>query len=363
MDIDLMDSSTQKNLKELASSLYFTIALLKECNYKCAYCYPFGQNKVVGTNMSFGEAKGVLDAATEVGFNKIKFTGGEPTLVPWFSDLFEYAITLNDKLSITVITNGSNLSRHIDLFEKYKNNLSLQFSLDSINDSNKKHGLFKILTSEVNKNLSELSKRGIKTRINMVITQDNKGEIFDIIDVASKFGFSIKLFNLFYQNEYIATHTRYKISDGSYKSAEDYWKSKYFNLNEIIPELKSRSSQQIVHYEGDGKFGISYGFIINNVDVLIADTTKGAYYQNEICQKTCKYFRTFCEKGFYNPHVSANLTLYPDDCYNSELRKDLKGMTHIQKVSAIRELLSLFSDVSFVPRPINPIFNLLNQTR
>jgi hypothetical protein len=183
-----------------------------------------------------------------------------------------------------------------------------------------------------------------------------------MIDLAVEFGFPIKIFNLFLQTEYIATNTPYGKETGRLTPLE-YWKENYVNLAEFIPKLKHMCSSEIVHYAKDGKYGISYGFIIKGIEVLLADTSKGAYYQSEICLKNCPYFKGMCEKGFYNPHVSSNLVLYPDDCLNENLRWNLKGKGYEQKVDSITELLSLFADVQFVKARARPIDNLLKDDR
>ena len=86
----------------------------------------------------------------------------------------EYSIKRNPDVSLTIVTNGSTLDRYIDIFEKYKNNINLQFSLDSANSKNRELGIYKILTPTAERSLYELSKRRIKTRINMVVTRVNK---------------------------------------------------------------------------------------------------------------------------------------------------------------------------------------------
>jgi MoaA/NifB/PqqE/SkfB family radical SAM enzyme len=345
--------STPSN-KELAQSLYFTIALLKECNYKCNYCYPFGQNKTIGENMTESEAREIVESAIISNFNKLKFTGGEPTLVKYLDKLIEYAVDLNPEIIITIITNGTDLNRHISTFEQFRDNLRLQFSIDTTNPEHAKYGIYKILNDSVRLKLKDLQNKGIETRINTVITKKNEDQLYKMIDVASEFGTSIKLFNLFYQDQYIATDGN-NIRNNNKMNASDYWRENYVDLNKFLPSLEKRCKDKINNYSKDGRYGISYGFVINSTEVLLADTTRGAYYQSETCIKQCPFFKKLCEKGFYNPHVSSNLILYPDDCYNSGLRWNLRHTTMEQKLKSIKELLTMFKDVTFVNGQIDPI--------
>ena len=93
----------QDELKRVAKQLYLAIAFLKECNFKCGYCHPFGESKIThGQNLSEKELKEVIDAGVDSGFERFRFTGGECTLLPWFGDVLAYTIEKGEKVFVNI---------------------------------------------------------------------------------------------------------------------------------------------------------------------------------------------------------------------------------------------------------------------
>jgi molybdenum cofactor biosynthesis enzyme MoaA len=354
---------TEEKLKELVARLYLAIAFLKECNYKCGYCHPFGESKIThDENLSKTELEEVIAAATDYGFRTFRFTGGECTLLPWFADILEYTIDLNPKVKVNVCTNGSTLDKYLDLFEKHKNNINLRISLDSTNPEHYRLGFYKILTPKLEKSLREVSRREIPARFNVVVMQSNKTEVNKIIELASELGFDVKLLDLYVQDQYIATS---EIVENNKMSPQlnplEYWKRNYVNLNEFVPEFEKRSSRKITHYNKDGGFGIPmYAFEINGIKVIFKDSTKGSFYHPKECIKSCPYFGTMCQEGMYNPHVSSNMVLHVNGCYNPKLRWNLRGTSHEQKLQAFNEILALFTNLQYIHIPPHPIKFYLN---
>ncbi len=72
----------------------------------------------------------VVHHLADIGFEKITFAGGEPTLCPWLSELIK--IAKNSGLTTMIVTNGSKLTD--DFLEVNKNHLDwIALSIDSIN--------------------------------------------------------------------------------------------------------------------------------------------------------------------------------------------------------------------------------------
>lgn len=232
----------KKSLRDVAKNLYLAIAFLKECNYKCGYCHPFGESKVTsGQNLSEKEIKEVISAAIDSDFKTFRFTGGECTLVPWFASIIKFILEKKSSIRINICTNGTTLKKHLNLFEKYKENISLRISLDSTNQRHRAFGFNKILTDELLQSLQELSKRKIPTRFNTVVTQQNKKEVYKIIDLACDLNFDVKLLDIYVQEEYNATNCNDVANQKEQIGALKYWQENYVNLNELVPEFEKNS--------------------------------------------------------------------------------------------------------------------------
>ncbi|MBS3786961.1 GTP 3',8-cyclase MoaA [Candidatus Bipolaricaulota bacterium] len=91
---------------------YLRLSLTGRCNFRCKYCMPEeGIEKLPREEiLSFEEIVNLVRAASELGINKVRFTGGEPLTrkdLPGLVKMVD-AIEGIDELSLT--TNGSSLS-------------------------------------------------------------------------------------------------------------------------------------------------------------------------------------------------------------------------------------------------------------
>ncbi len=87
---------------------YFRISLTNKCNLNCYFCHNEGQSKQGKNMLSANDIVWVSKIAKEMGYNKFKLTGGEPTLHPEILDIVYYINKLKVE-DLSMITNGSKL--------------------------------------------------------------------------------------------------------------------------------------------------------------------------------------------------------------------------------------------------------------
>lgn len=345
---------TSRSTNVSPKDLYLAIALTKNCNKVCGYCHPFGESKIThGVDMNWEELEGVLDSAYEVGFKTYRFTGGEPTIVPWFKKSLDSFLGSHLDVKANVCTNGARLDEHLEVFQKYADRISLRVSLDSLDPSLKERGIDKTLTPAFHKTLARIKSSGIYTRFNTVVTQVNKDQVMSIIEYASQLGFDVKLLDLYTQDKYIATHGKNGEKSGD---PVEYWERNYFNLENLIPELSERFTKNSKDYNKDGGFGIPmYSFKVGDTEVIIKDSTKGAHFSRSKCISSCPQFGTKCQEGIYTPHVSSNLILHVNGCANQGLQWNLRETTKEGKIKMFEEILGCFQDLEIrnPPKTIN----------
>ncbi|MFB6291032.1 MAG: GTP 3',8-cyclase MoaA [Candidatus Bipolaricaulia bacterium] len=99
---------------------YLRLSLTGRCNFRCKYCLPEeGIEKLPRKEiLSFEEIVNLVGAASELGINKVRFTGGEPLTRKDLPGLVEMVSGIEgiDELSLT--TNGSSLSGVADDLSK-----------------------------------------------------------------------------------------------------------------------------------------------------------------------------------------------------------------------------------------------------
>lgn len=106
---------------------YLRLSLTEKCNFKCTYCLPNGykSNSCV-PDLTIGEIKNLLVAFRELGFTKLRLTGGEPTLR---RDIVEI-VALAKEIGFTTVALTTNAYRLLNLLEPLKS-----AGLDQINIS------------------------------------------------------------------------------------------------------------------------------------------------------------------------------------------------------------------------------------
>ncbi len=94
---------------------YVRIAVTDRCNLRCFYCMPEEgiPYEPKAHLLSYEEITRLLQVLGNLGFQKVRFTGGEPFLRKDFIKLLENTVRLNDYKSIHITSNGTLLQRHI----------------------------------------------------------------------------------------------------------------------------------------------------------------------------------------------------------------------------------------------------------
>ena len=123
---------------------YIRLSVTDVCNFKCGYCLPNGYQIDKSDNRKFlqlDEIKRLAKALSELGVNKIRLTGGEPTVRKDFFDIVK-TIKENSGIKKTVITtNGYHLDK-IAYKIKESGLDGINISIDSLNKE-----VFKKITS------------------------------------------------------------------------------------------------------------------------------------------------------------------------------------------------------------------------
>lgn len=90
---------------------YLRISLTDRCNLRCVYCMPMqGLTFVPGKDLlSADEIERVVRAAVEVGFTKVRLTGGEPTLRTDIVEIVRKIAGVDGIKQVAMTTNGYRL--------------------------------------------------------------------------------------------------------------------------------------------------------------------------------------------------------------------------------------------------------------
>ena len=113
---------------------YLRISLTDACNLRCVYCMPEQMTfRPRHELLSDDELRRLISLFGRLGFRKIRFTGGEPTLRPGLVDLVRHAVATPGITAVGLTTNGVLL----DQLARPLRDAGLQtvnISLDSLNE-------------------------------------------------------------------------------------------------------------------------------------------------------------------------------------------------------------------------------------
>ena len=208
--------------------------LNKSCNFKCSFCYA-SFNDITTKGLPKQKTFELIQLLAESKmFHKINFAGGEPTLVPYITDLIQYAKSFGFETSI--VTNASridfdwvrDISPHLDI---------LTLSIDSTNkNTNIKSGRNQKKTTMEEDSLFNISKSchifGVELKINTVVTQFNKNEnLAPFINTIKPFRWKIlQATRVERQND--------KDFDKVKVSSEEFFRYCSINNQNILPQIK-----------------------------------------------------------------------------------------------------------------------------
>ena len=185
------------------------------------------------------EMLGIVKICGEVGFNHIKFTGGEPLLRSDIFDIISETKKLNYYDEILLVTNGMLLEKKaVQLKNSGVDEITL--SVDATDEK-----VYKEIRGgdyrEIIKSLEKCKEIGLKVRINSVIMNNNENQIEPLLELAYQMNTSIKfldLINLKTDNDH-----------------EKFWKKEYYHFNKLTKKLKSLGANFVGYEEAPGGIG------------------------------------------------------------------------------------------------------------
>jgi GTP 3',8-cyclase len=230
------------------------ISVTDRCNMRCVYCMPsnntdwFKQDDI----LSYEEIIRLVTVFVGLGIEKIRVTGGEPTVRPKIESLIQALSKINGIKSISMTTNGLLLQEKIQQL-KAAGLESVNISLDTFRADRFKSmcgidGVAKTLTS-----IRTAYDAGLKVKINTVIMRGwNDDEVEDFAIFARDTGLIVKFIE-------------FMPLDGTGIWAPDLVFSKremmeriHNNVEELVPLRNDKSETAMLYSFADGKGTVGF---------------------------------------------------------------------------------------------------------
>lgn len=327
----------------MRKQIYLAIAITTYCNYQCFYCKEGGESiSREKETISFSNIKKVINNAYEVGIKNYRITGGEPTIISYFSQFIEFIMNFGDT-KVRINTNGYGLLRHLDVLIRYKERLDIVFSVDSISKNINGVHFEKYLSDSVINTTKILKKNKIQVRYNIVVTDLNKVEVKKLIMKAiDELHVNVKLLDLNRFFEYLGY-------DGEVvgKEAFNLWKQLFVPMKtfyDFLDRISATSEKEWTTGLISKRNGIPMKAYFRGENwIQVKDSERGAQY-SDFCKENCEHYRNGnCQEGVFSLFLSSNMTLHLSGCRNKSIQFDLSNYDNEQIQEAIKKLLSLMT--------------------
>ena len=282
------ETEWQTDCISLIPSLVLNVT--NKCNMQCRYCPPYGENLCKGKGeIDVSASKILIKLAKQNRFKTVRLTGGEPLLFPQqLQILLEECGSSFERLVLN--TNGVLLHKHFDLLRKYKKNIVLKISFDSLNSEEFKNLTQSTEFDKVLDNINSAISLGFRVEINTVLVNQTLGNIKQLITHFTETKVPIKILTL----------SKYY---GNVKTECD------FDLDGLIDYLETISEKETKE-QLNGNRGVEMRkYIINNTTVFFIDhscksskTPVKYYFYN--CAETCNLFP--CDSGALSISLSTD---------------------------------------------------------
>ncbi|TYG33371.1 GTP 3',8-cyclase MoaA [Lonepinella koalarum] len=112
---------------------YLRMSITDVCNFRCNYCLPNGYqpNPERDKFLHLDEIRRVIQAFAAMGTEKVRITGGEPTLRKDFIEIVENIANIENIHTLALTTNGYRMAKDVEVWRK-AGITSINVSVDSL---------------------------------------------------------------------------------------------------------------------------------------------------------------------------------------------------------------------------------------
>lgn len=180
-------------MEGLSAPICVTWEVTFACNLSCEHCLS-ASGKRKPNELTYEEAKAMIDDLADMGVCYINIGGGEPLIRPDFLELVEYAGYRG--LPVQFSTNGTlvteELAKKIAAIDHIRVQVSVDGATAEVNDQIRGKGSY----AGAMRALSLLSKENIELSVNMVATRNSFSQINDLYEIVRGFGAKFRVARL-----------------------------------------------------------------------------------------------------------------------------------------------------------------------
>ncbi len=231
---------------------YLRISLTERCNFRCQYCMPEKPFSWVPREnlLGFEDLFKFVKAAIDEGIEKIRLTGGEPTLRADLDTFIKMIYDYKPDIDLAMTTNGyllANIAKDL----KNAGLKRINVSLDSLKPDVAQKIAGKDVLENVLAGIEAALEAGLKVKINMVPLKGvNEDEIIDVLEYCKVRGMQVRFIEYM---ENVHAHSELKGMHGK----------------EILQKIKEKYAIQKIGRQGSSPaflYKLSDGYTFGLID-------------------------------------------------------------------------------------------------
>ena len=230
------------------------ISITDRCNMRCIYCMPYNNTKWFEQTdfLSYEEIVRLTTIFANLGIEKIRVTGGEPTVRDKIESLISALSRINGIKSISMTTNGLLLREKVKQLKQAQLegvNISLDtFRADRFKAMTGADGINKVLDS-----INAADDAGLKVKINTVIMRGwNDDEVVDFARFARDTGYTVRFI------EFMPLDGTCIWTPDLVFSKKEMIEKINKNVKELVPLYNDSSEPAMLYSFSDGKGTVGF---------------------------------------------------------------------------------------------------------
>ena len=179
-----------------ARNLYFRVSLVGTCNLACPFCHNEGASRKGRLDVPF--VTDAIQSASEIGFKRVQFTGGEPLLHWQVAKFVGRARSIMPDVGIT--TNGTFLKKRIhDLMNAGLTRLHISLQVEPLRKAGK-NGVWGV-PDWLEPMLSYAAEGRFFLRLNMPVPMNELERARNFLETMAPYGCDLKVFSILPEGE------------------------------------------------------------------------------------------------------------------------------------------------------------------
>lgn len=175
---------------------YMRLSITDRCNLRCKYCMPtdvpyLPHNQII----RYDELLRLCRIATDLGITKFKITGGEPFVRKKATEFMVELKQMEGVENVTLTTNGIYLLDHLDALCQAKID-GINISMDTLNAQSYAHISGSNQLEIVTLAIKTCVESGIRTKINLVMLDENKDQFAEMALLAKTKNLDIRFIEI-----------------------------------------------------------------------------------------------------------------------------------------------------------------------